>query len=72
MSLKREAAEDVQAVVPQHLSDMAKATLPEPQGPAEESHSRRVHASVPTPPGAANYLSVGGRSCPVGDGKRSH
>ena len=42
MLLKRGAAEDVYASAPQHLSDRAKAELPEPQCPGVEC----LHPSV--------------------------
>jgi hypothetical protein len=41
MSVKRRTVEDVYAVALQRLSDMAKATLPEPQCPAAEPRALR-------------------------------
>jgi len=41
MSVKRGTTEDVYVVALQRLSDMAKATLPEPQCPAVELHTLR-------------------------------
>ena len=41
MSVKRGTTEDVYVVALQRLSDMAKATLPEPQCPAVEPHTLR-------------------------------
>ena len=72
MLIKRVRLDDVYGIVPQHLSDMVKARLPESQCPAEESHSRREHVYIPAPSEALDDLSVGGTSCPRGDEKRSH
>jgi hypothetical protein len=41
MFVKQGAAEDVYASALQRLSDMVKATLPEPQCPAAVRHARR-------------------------------
>ena len=41
MSVKRGTTEDVYVAALQRLSDMAKATLPEPQCPAAEPHALR-------------------------------
>ena len=41
MFVKRETTEDVDGVVLQRLSDMAKAELPEPQCPGVEPHTHR-------------------------------
>jgi hypothetical protein len=72
MSVKREISEDGYDMVPQHLSNMAKAILLESQSPAEESHSRREPVSIPAPSKATDNLSVCGTSCSMGDEKRSH
>jgi hypothetical protein len=42
MSVKRRTAEDVYAGALQRLSDMVKATLPEPQCPAAETSRSSV------------------------------
>jgi hypothetical protein len=70
--VKREISEDVYDIAPQHLSDMVKARMPESQSPAVQSHARREHVYVPAPLRATDYLSVCGRSCSMGDEKRSH
>ena len=69
MLIKRERLEDVYGIVPQHLSDMAKAVMPESQCPAEESHSRRERVYIPASSEALDDLSVGGTSCPRSDEK---
>lgn len=37
---KRERLEDAEGLVPRDSRDKAKATLPEPQSPAVEAHTR--------------------------------
>ena len=49
MLIKRGTAEDVYAVVLQHLSDRAKTVLFESQSPGVEPHTLRYHVYNPMP-----------------------
>ena len=72
MSVKREAAEDVYAVVLQRLSDRAKTGLFEPQYPGVEAHPRREHICSPTPSRAMGSTLAHGTPCAMADAQRGH
>ena len=67
MFVKRGRREDVYRRALQRLSDMAKATLPEPQCPAAEparSSVARLHADAI---GNTGFAFVRWTPCPMGD-----
>ena len=49
---KQKMSEDVYGIVLQHLSDMVKAGLLEPESPVVETHTRRYHVWTPMLSGA--------------------
>ncbi len=63
---KREMFEDVYGIVPQHLSDMVKAGLLEPESPVVETYTRRYHVWTPTPSGATRSSLARGDTLPDG------
>ena len=52
MPEKRGSPEDAKDAAPQGPRDMVKATLPEPQSPAVEPHTRCYGVSIAVLPGA--------------------